>query len=87
MLTFNIEGYKRNQFYLSKLIKQYNPIFLFCQEHWLPYSEVDEKFKSDFPGYNFLSTASDMFTPVEDLMLRSGTAWLIDFVVYCTLIV
>ena len=50
-------------------------MFLFLQEHWLPYSEVDTKLISDFPGYNFLSTASDMFIPAEELMLTSGTAW------------
>ena len=75
MLTYNIEGYKRNKFYLASLVKEFNPLFLFLQEHWLPYSEVDDKFHSDFSSYKFLSTASDMFTPVEDLMLTGGTAW------------
>ena len=75
VLTFNLEGYKRNKFYLSTLVKQYNPLFLFLQEHWLPYCEVDSKLVSDFPTYKFLSTASDMFTPAEELMLTPGTAW------------
>ena len=56
-------------------MKQFNPLFLFLQEHWLPFNEVDFHLSSDFPGYKFLSTASDMFTPAEDLMLTSGTAW------------
>ena len=75
MLTYNIEGYKRNKFYLSTLIEQYNPLFLFLQEHWVPYCEIDSKLASDFPNYRFLSTASDMFTPAEELMLTPGTAW------------
>ena len=41
----------------------------------MPYSEVDAKISKDFPEYNFLSTASDMFTPEEELMLTPGTAW------------
>ena len=72
MLTFNIEGYKRNKFYLTKLIKELNPIFIFLQEHWLPYNEVNSKLVTEFPGYNFLCTASDMFTPTEELMLTQG---------------
>ena len=75
MLTYNIEGYKRNKFYLTSLIKQFNPLYLFIQEHWLPYSEVDSQLHHDFSDYRFLSTSSDMFTPVEDLMLTPGTAW------------
>ena len=75
MLTYNIEGYKRNKFYLSSLIKQFNPLYLFIQEHWLPFSEVDSQLHHDFSNYRFLSTASDMFTPAEDLMLTPGTAW------------
>ena len=50
-------------------------MFLFLQEHWLPYNEVNTKLVTDFPGFNFLSTASDMFTPPEDLMLTSGAIW------------
>ena len=75
MLTFNIEGYKRNKFYLTNLIKEFNPIFLFLQEHWLPYNEVDTKQVTDFPGYNFLCTASDMFIPTVELMLTQGPTW------------
>ena len=50
-------------------------MFLFLQEHWLPFSEVNTKLSSDFPGFNFLSTSSDMFTPPEELMLTSGATW------------
>ena len=48
---------------------------MFLQEHWLPYNEVNKKLLTDFPSFNFLSTASDMFTPTEDLLLTGGTAW------------
>ena len=50
-------------------------MFLFLQEHWLPFHDVDTHLDGDFPGYRFLSTASDMFTPAEDLMMTPGTAW------------
>ena len=48
---------------------------MFIQEHWLSHSEVDSRLQSDFSQYKFLSTSSDMFTAVEDLMLTPGTAW------------
>ena len=48
---------------------------MFIQEHWLSHNEVDAHLHNDFSGYRFLSTSSDMFTPVEDLMLTPGTAW------------
>ena len=40
--TFNIEGYKRNKFYLSNLIKKHKFMFLFLQEHWLPHHEANK---------------------------------------------
>ena len=74
MLTYNVEGYKRNKFYLSKIVKQYSPLFLFLQEHWLSNHEC-HKIANDFQDYCFLSTSSDMFTPIEDLILQSGPVW------------
>ena len=71
----NIEGYKRNRYYLSKLINDYQPIFAFIQEHWLPDFETNVKMSKDFQNYNFLTTSSDSFTVPEDKMLESGPTW------------
>ena len=75
MISFNIEGYNRNKFYLSQLLRKYKCIFIFLQEHWLPNYEAVNKFKEDFPVYNFHSTSSDMFLPTEDILLQSGPTW------------
>ena len=75
LLTFNIEGYNRNNFYLAQLLKEYECIFIFLQEHWLPHHEAENKLSTDFKLYNFHTTSSDMFLPTEDLLLRSGPTW------------
>ena len=75
MLSLNIEGYRRNKFYLSNLICEYKPIFIFLQEHWLPHFEAPNKFVTDFKGYNFLTTSSNMCKPTEEQMLESGPTW------------
>ena len=56
-------------------MSQYNPIFVFIQEHWLPNHEASNKFKSDFQTHNFLTTSEDMFTHTEDLLLKAGPVW------------
>ena len=66
-----MEGYKRNKFYLTELMKN-DLLFIFIQEHWLPHFKAAENLSSDFPTFNFLSTSSDMFLPPEDLILQSG---------------
>ena len=75
MLTFNLEGFKRNKFYLSSLLEKYNPILVFVQEHWLPHFDATNKFKTNFSTHNFLTTSEDMFTPAEDLLLQPGPVW------------
>ena len=75
LLTFNIEGYNRNNFYLSQLLKKYECLFIFLQEHWLPHHEAEYKLAHDFKLYHFQTTSSDMFLPTEDLLLKSGPTW------------
>ena len=75
IFTFNLEGYKRNKYYLSKLISDYKPLFLFIQERWLPHYEAKDKFCTDFSNYNFMTTSADMFTPAEDKVLETGPTW------------
>ena len=70
-----MEGYNRNRFYLAQLVKKYDCIFIFLQEHWLPHHETEQLLKNDFKSYNFLSTSSDMFLPSEDVILQRGPTW------------
>ena len=60
---------------MSKILQEYQPLFIFIQEHWLPYYEAKDKIAHDFPGYNFSVTCSDIFTPAEDKMLEVGPTW------------
>ena len=55
-------------------MKKYTPTILFLQEHWLSKHELDT-LEKDFAEYNFLSTASNMFTPEEEIMTKSGPVW------------
>ena len=70
-----MEGYRRNKFYLSKLIQSNNFIFLFIQEHWMSSSEASDKFSNDFQSYDFQTTAADSFLTPEDILLKSGPTW------------
>ena len=70
-----MEGFKRNKFYLSQLINEYEPFFIFIQEHWLPHYEAEAKISTNFPQYNFSVTSSDIFTHAEDKMLEGGPTW------------
>ena len=73
-MSFNIEGFKRNKFYLAKIVEKYKPFIMCLQEHWTSYHEVNS-FETDFSAYKFHSTASDMFIPTEEILMKSGTAW------------
>ena len=70
-----MEGYNRNKFYLSKLLRNKSFSILFIQEHWLPSHEACSKFESDFSDYKFLTTSSDSFTSPEDVLQNSGPVW------------
>ena len=65
MLSFNVEGLKRNKHYLNFLLCNLKPGIVFLQETWLPYS--DQNLISNFhPTYNFKIASSDMFEHPED---------------------
>ena len=64
-----------NRFYLAQLLKEYQCLFIFLQEHWLPYHESEKRLKTDFLSYNFHTTSSNMFLPTEDLLLQRGPTW------------
>ena len=68
-------GYRRNKFYLAKLIQSQRFILIFIQEHWMSSYEAIRKFSNDFPSYEFHTTSSDSFLPPEDIMLKTGPVW------------
>ena len=70
-----MEGYNRNKFYLSKLVRNNAFYIMFIQEHWLPSHEASSKFESDFSEYRFLTTSSDSFASPEDILQNSGPVW------------
>ena len=73
MITFNIEGFSRNNFYLSELLNL-SPKLLFLQEIWAPYSQEYSMSKM-FPNYNIQISSPDMFTAPEDLLCTADHAW------------
>ena len=75
MICLNIEGYRRNVYYLNSLVRKYQPIFIFIQEHWLPHYQAEKKLSDDFPLYSFSTSSSDMFLNAEEKMIDSGAAW------------
>ena len=70
-----MEGYRRNKFYLSKLIKENSFFLIFIQEHWMSSFEADTKFSSDFTEYEFLTTCNDSFLSPEEIILQQGPVW------------
>ena len=74
-MTHNIEGYRRNKFYLSQLIAKYEFRLLFLQEHWLTQEEATTIVSKDFVNYRFHSSSSDSFVEIEEMLLHSGPTW------------
>ena len=70
-----MEGYNRNKYYLSNLLRNQTPLFVFLQEHWLPHHNARKRLSEDFKDYIFLTTSSDIFTPIENRILESGPTW------------
>ena len=73
-MTFNIEGYKRNRFYLQDLIQKEQPKLIFLQELWIA-SHEQQLLSQDFPAYNFHVATPDMFDPTEEAILRPSHTW------------
>ena len=71
---FNLEGYKRNRFYLQTLINQQNPKIILLQEIWLGLSDK-QILSEDFPNYKFQVSTPDMFENSEDLVFNPGHVW------------
>ena len=74
MLSFNLEGFRRNQNYLSHLLSNRQPRVLFLQEIWIPYRDK-RMLESFHPDYSFCISTPDMFSNPEDLLLRQAHVW------------
>ena len=74
MTTFNIEGFIRNQLYLSNLLQKQSPKLVFLQELWTSYNQKANLNKA-FPDYSIEISTPDMFTPPEDLLCTSDHTW------------
>ena len=74
LLSFNLEGYRRNRLYLSELIADFSPKILFLQEIWLQYSD-SKLMPNDFPSLNFQLSTPGMFTNTEDKIISHSQTW------------
>ena len=74
MLSFNLEGFKRNKHYLSHLLSNVKPKIVFLQEIWLPYSE-ENILSNHHPEYSFKISTPDMFKHPEDLLGQHSHVW------------
>ena len=74
MVSFNLEGFRRNKSYLHDLLNHLCPKVVFLQEVWLPYH--DQSQLNDYlPDYSFKIATPDMFQLNEDKLLNSGPTW------------
>jgi len=56
-------------------VNEHSPVIIFIQEHWLAQHEAQSNFSVDFSKYNFMTTSSDMYTPIEERILDNGPVW------------
>ena len=69
-----MEGFKRNQLYLSELVRSKQPKIIFLQEIWLPYSDQNLPTKY-LPEYTFSIATPDMFEHPEDILAKHSHVW------------
>ena len=74
MLSLNLEGFKRNKFYLSELLLDKKSQIVFLQELWLPYSDQNLLHLS-LPEYSFNISTPDMFENPEDVLGKQAHIW------------
>ena len=74
MLSLNLEGFKRNKYYLSDLLLEHSPKVVFLQEIWLPFH--DQSILNNFyPDYSFKISTPDMFQHPEEQLGKPGHVW------------
>ena len=44
-------------------------MFIFIQEHWMSSFEANNKLSAEFSAYEFQTTSSDTFLPLEDILI------------------
>ena len=74
MLSLNLEGFKRNKYYLSDLLLKNSPQVIFLQEIWLPFYDKDA-LSSFYPNYTFTVATPDMFQHPEDQLSKPAHVW------------
>ena len=74
MISFNLEGFRRNKQYLADLVTLISPKILFLQEIWILFHE-ERLINNYFSDYQFKISTPDMFQPSEELLSKSGPTW------------
>ena len=74
LISFNIEGLRRNKHYLSHLLSNSRANVIFLQETWLPHSDQNT-ISNLLPEYSFKTSSSDMFQYPEDIMSNPSHVW------------
>ena len=74
LITFNIEGFHRNCFYLTQLLTRHSPKLLFLQEIWVPYSS-EQSLNEIFADYSLQICTPDQFTNPEDRLSNPDHTW------------
>ena len=74
MMSFNLEGFRRNCQYLSHLLSTSKPSIVFLQEIWLSCSAINT-INNLHPDYSFKIATPDMFHHPEDLLSSSDHNW------------
>ena len=74
MMSFNVEGFRRNRSYLTNLIQSSIYKIIFLQEIWLNYHDLGF-INNSFPEFTFSISTPDMFMYEEDKLLRAGPIW------------
>ena len=73
-MTFNVEGFFRNCFYLSQILNSLAPKLVFLQEIWTPYHQ-ECLVNSKYPSYSAQISTPDQFLDPEDRLSIPDHTW------------
>ena len=73
LITFNVEGFYRNSFYLTQILNL-APKIVFLQEIWVPYHK-ESSMNKKFPSYSVQISTPDQLTPPEDRLSNPDHTW------------
>ena len=74
MLSYNIEGFRRNNSYLTNLLDSESPSVIFLQEIWMMLADQNS-INSLSPNYSFSISTPDMVQNTEDLLSHQNHSW------------